>query len=83
MADRDKRLQYISGFSGTSGFAVVTRSKAALWTDVRYHVQADEQLDCNWFLMRQGDPEVIRIFENVDQIQEFRIEESGMCQILF
>ncbi|XP_030760939.1 xaa-Pro aminopeptidase ApepP-like isoform X2 [Sitophilus oryzae] len=28
--------------------------KAALWTDGRYHLQADEQIDCNWLLMREG-----------------------------
>lgn len=61
LAERDKRLQYISGFSGPYGYAVVTRSKAAFWTDFRYYDQADEQLDCNWILMKLGDPGVRKI----------------------
>ncbi|KAJ8963735.1 hypothetical protein NQ314_005414 [Rhamnusium bicolor] len=50
----EKRRQYISGFSGSYGDALITLSKAALWTDGRYHLQADEQIDCNWLLFREG-----------------------------
>ncbi|XP_018568972.1 xaa-Pro aminopeptidase ApepP-like [Anoplophora glabripennis] len=50
----EKRRQYISGFSGSYGDAVVTQKQAALWTDGRYHLQADEQLDCNWLFFREG-----------------------------
>lgn len=38
-----------------AGIAVVTRSKAALWTDGRYFLAAEEMLDCNWLFMKQGD----------------------------
>ncbi|TNN63394.1 Xaa-Pro aminopeptidase 2 [Liparis tanakae] len=34
----------------SSGTAVVTRTKAALWTDSRYWIQAERQMDCNWEL---------------------------------
>ncbi|KAL1490820.1 hypothetical protein ABEB36_013449 [Hypothenemus hampei] len=50
----DRRREYISGFSGSYGDAIITRDKAVLWTDGRYHLQADEQIDCNWLLMREG-----------------------------
>lgn len=33
---------------------MVTQKEAALWTDGRYLLQADEQLDCNWLLFREG-----------------------------
>ena len=58
LADHDKRRQYISGFSGSNGDAVVTLEKAALWTDSRYYLQADQQLDCNWILMRTSYSDV-------------------------
>ena len=32
----DARRQWLSGFTGSAGFAVVTKEKAALWTDGRY-----------------------------------------------
>ena len=57
VAEQDKRRAWLSGFTGSDGFAVVTESSAALWTDGRYYLQADEQLDCNWILMRSEEPE--------------------------
>ncbi|ROT63461.1 hypothetical protein C7M84_018673 [Penaeus vannamei] len=56
VADADKRRQYISGFSGSAGTAVVTMEQLALWTDGRYFLQADDELDCNWLLMKQKNP---------------------------
>ncbi|KGK39145.1 hypothetical protein JL09_g1709 [Pichia kudriavzevii] len=51
---KDQRREYISGFSGTSGIAVVTLHSAALSTDSRYFLQAEKQLDENWILLKQG-----------------------------
>ncbi|XP_061862958.1 xaa-Pro aminopeptidase 2 [Colius striatus] len=52
IAERDARLRWLTGFSGSAGTAVVTQDKAALWTDSRYWTQAERQLDCNWELQR-------------------------------
>ncbi|XP_070568029.1 xaa-Pro aminopeptidase 1-like [Ptychodera flava] len=52
-----KRRHWITGMSGTAGLAIVTRDEAAMWTDGRYFLQSEQQLDCNWHLMRQGEPE--------------------------
>jgi hypothetical protein len=56
----DKRRDWISGFRGSAGTAVVSlTSGARLWTDDRYFTQAEEELDCeNWLLMRDGLPNV-------------------------
>uniref|UniRef100_A0AAQ5X2X0 X-prolyl aminopeptidase (aminopeptidase P) 2, membrane-bound n=1 Tax=Amphiprion ocellaris TaxID=80972 RepID=A0AAQ5X2X0_AMPOC len=50
LAPRDARVAFMTGFTGSAGTAVVTQSKAALWTDSRYWVQAERQMDCNWEL---------------------------------
>lgn len=51
--DYDKRRDWLTGFHGSSGIAIVTLQTAALWTDSRYFTQAEEELDCtNWLLMR-------------------------------
>lgn len=51
----DERRAWVTGFLGSAGTAVVTRDRAALWTDGRYWTQAEDELDCrNWYLMRQG-----------------------------
>lgn len=49
------RRAYISGFTGSAGTAVVTKDKAALWTDGRYFLQAEQQLGSSWILMRAGN----------------------------
>nr|CAD7454495.1 unnamed protein product [Timema tahoe] len=54
LPDHDKRRHFLSGFTGSAGDAVVTLTSAALWTDSRYYQEADEQLDCNWLLMKTG-----------------------------
>ncbi|MGH0175694.1 UNVERIFIED_CONTAM: hypothetical protein FKN15_071141 [Acipenser sinensis] len=54
IAVRDKRLTWITGFTGTAGTAVVTNTKAVFWTDSRYWIQAERQVDCNWDLIRDS-----------------------------
>ncbi|KAE8192883.1 hypothetical protein A4X06_0g6105 [Tilletia controversa] len=58
-ADADLRRGFISGFNGSAGCAVVTKDAAALFTDGRYFLQAEKQLDPKvWTLMQQGEPDV-------------------------
>ncbi|XP_054648772.1 xaa-Pro aminopeptidase 2 [Dunckerocampus dactyliophorus] len=52
IAPRDARMAFMTGFTGSAGTAVVTPIKAALWTDSRYWVQAERQMDCNWVLQK-------------------------------
>ena len=60
MSKFDQRRHYITGFTGSAGIAVVTDQVAALWTDGRYFLQADMELDCNWILMKSGQDDVIK-----------------------
>ena len=39
--------QWITGFTGSAGTAVVTLDEAALWTDSRYFIQAEMELRCS------------------------------------
>lgn len=55
----DRRLQYVTNFTGSAGTAIITLETAALWTDSRYHLQAEAQLDStHWKLMKEGVPGV-------------------------
>ena len=48
--------EWLTGFTGSAGLAVVTLTEAALWTDSRYWLQAEEELrDTPFRLMRDGD----------------------------
>jgi len=57
LAQCDERRQYVSGFTGSAGTAIITPNKALLWTDGRYHLQATKEMDDNWTLMKDGLPD--------------------------
>lgn len=47
---------WLSGFTGSAGFVVITAEKAALWTDGRYFVQAPKELEGSGIsLMKDGE----------------------------
>ncbi|KAJ7743490.1 peptidase M24, structural domain-containing protein [Mycena maculata] len=54
VAYSDRRLEYISGFAGPSGHAIVSRNSAYLVTDSRFSHLAHEQLDPHWVLVQVG-----------------------------
>ena len=59
-----KVREYLSGFTGSAGTLVVLKDKAALWTDGRYFIQAEEQLKGSSIeLMKSGQSNVPDITE--------------------
>jgi len=57
VSDYFKVRQWLTGFTGSAGTAVVTLDKALLWTDGRYHTQALTELKGSSFeLIKQGLP---------------------------
>ncbi|MCF0184298.1 MAG: aminopeptidase P family protein [Bacteroidaceae bacterium] len=63
--------EWISGFNGSAGTAVVTLEDAALWTDSRYFLAAADQLASTPFsLMREARPETPTIAQWLSQTLE-------------
>ena len=64
LASKDERRAFITGFTGSAGTAIVSSGPtlgeqgmpALLWTDGRYYLQAVDQMDDNWTLMKEGIP---------------------------
>ena len=57
--DHFKCREWITGFTGSAGTALVTADGAWLWTDGRYFLQAEDQLRGSGFtLMKIGEPSV-------------------------
>ena len=55
---------WLSGFTGSAGTLCVTREAAALWTDGRYFIQAERQLEGSGItLMRMAQPGVPTVEE--------------------
>lgn len=53
-----KARSWVSGFTGSAGTVVVTMEENGLWTDGRYYIQAEKQLEgSNITLFKQGQPD--------------------------
>ena len=59
IGDYFKGREYLSGFTGSAGILVIFNDEACLWTDGRYHIQAENQLKGSEIkLFKQGNPGV-------------------------
>ena len=59
VGDYFKCRNYITGFTGSAGTALITQSEALLWTDGRYFIQAAAELEGSGIeLMKMGQPQV-------------------------
>lgn len=57
--DYFKERKFMSGFTGSAGILVVTEDEAGLWTDGRYYIQAERQLEGSTItLFKQGMKDV-------------------------
>lgn len=82
LADHYKTREFISGFTGSAGTAVITLKEARLWTDSRYFLQAQKELEGSEFeLMKMGVEGYPSIVEYLDEnIAEFgKIGFDGEC----
>ncbi len=63
-----KCREFLTGFTGSAGTAVVTQKEAGLWTDGRYFVQAARQLEGSGFTLRKmGQEGVPTVNEYLEQ----------------
>lgn len=78
--DHWKGREWISGFDGSAGVAVVTQTSAALWTDSRYFIAAESQLKhTEYQLMRIGLPDTPSIAQWIGQeLQQADFTEVGV-----
>lgn len=64
-----KARQWISGFTGSAGTVVITQKEAGLWTDGRYFLQAENQLqDSQVKLFKMGQPDVPTYIEWIKDV---------------
>ena len=78
--DHWKGREWISGFDGSAGTAVVTMTSAALWTDSRYFIAAAEQLSGTEFvLMKERLPETPTVAQWLgEQLRDSDSKEVGI-----
>jgi len=56
-----KRREFITGFKGSAGYALVTEEEALIWVDGRYHEQVVTEVDCNWTPQKEGLKDTLSI----------------------
>lgn len=76
--------KWISGFDGSAGTAVVTMTGAALWTDSRYFIAAEEQLKGTEFILMKervdGTPTMAQwLGEQLRGTGSPEVGVDGMC----
>lgn len=74
LADYYKDRQFISGFTGSAGTAVVTNNQAKVWTDSRYFLQAEKELSTSEFeLMKIG----VDGYPSIEEFLDENVSEFG------
>lgn len=75
VGDHFKCRQFVTGFTGSAGTAVVTAGEAGLWTDGRYFVQAAKQLEGSGFMLQRMDQEGV---PTIEEYLEKAVPEGGV-----
>ena len=83
VADHWRGREWISGFNGSAGTAVVTMKSAALWTDSRYFLAAEEQLEGTEYqlmkLKMEGTPTIAEwLGKELQDVQSPEVGLDGM-----
>ncbi len=74
VGDHFKAREYVTGFTGSAGTAVVMQQEAGLWTDGRYFIQAGSQLAGSGITLYRMEE------EGVPTVKEFlkdKLKEGG------
>ena len=85
LAPRWKQVEWLSGFTGEAGDMVVTADHAGLWTDTRYFIQANRQLEGTGIVLhKMRVPEQVPIPQWIASlgIDEPCIAIDGLCQTM-
>ena len=82
---RWKQVEWLSGFTGEAGDIVVTENHAGLWTDTRYFIQANKQLEGTGIVLhKMRVPEQVPIPQWIASLgmDEPCIAVDGLCETM-
>lgn len=82
-APRWKQVEWLTGFTGEAGDVVITADHAGLWTDTRYFIQANRQLEGTGVVLhKMRVPEQVPIPQWIASLQmdEPVIAVDSLCQ---
>ena len=85
LAPRWKQVEWLSGFTGEAGNLVITADHAGLWTDTRYFIQANRQLEGSGIVLhKMRVPDQVPIPQWIASLglDEPRIAIDGLCHTM-
>jgi Xaa-Pro aminopeptidase len=78
------RREYLTGFTGSAGDALVTMDEAWLWVDGRYHEQVDAEVDGRcWSISKQGKPKQPTFSELLERLAQARSDKKVSLKVGF
>lgn len=81
MHDFFKAREFVSGFTGSAGELLITDNAAYLWTDGRYFIQAEEELEGSGIrLMKIGEKDVPTVKQFITDLAKNRLSESESAE---
>jgi Xaa-Pro aminopeptidase len=86
LAPCDERCRYISGFSGSNAICFANKDHALMWTDGRYFLAAEKQLEQGWKLMKMDigeKPYFEWIADNVSKPARIGVDISQLSAVAF
>lgn len=68
VAEYFRSREFVSGFTGSAGTLVITKEKSYLWTDGRYFIQAEKELEESEIILcksgTEGTPTILEFLKN-------------------
>lgn len=78
-----KERQYMTGFTGSAGTVVFTEEKAGLWTDGRYFIQAEQELQGSEIILLKQGSRAVRKSKNLYGQNCRKAERSDLMAVRF
>jgi Xaa-Pro aminopeptidase len=71
----DERVAYVSGFTGSNATVLITQDEALIWTDGRYYLQAEKELNEYWTIMKLEKNE-ITLSQYIEEIVYKKVKKN-------
>lgn len=78
VSKHDKRIEFISKFTGSAGTVIITDTYAELATDSRYHLMAERELSSEWQVRKLGNPGVITAEDKLIELAKENKQNVGL-----
>lgn len=84
VGESDHDIEFLTGFTGTNAVCLVTRDESLLWTDGRYYIQAEKEMEgSGTSLMRDGTEGVPKVSEYLKELSLSKKKDGDGTPFVF